>query len=248
MLDAGSPERPTTKASGRLSQVLMRLLMRRATIAAAEPLPGRFHLITLEGEGLRDIAWTPGQKVQVAMGSAFVARTYTPMTWNADAGRTCILGYAHGSGPGSDWIRTVRPGDECDLFSPRKSLDISLITAPLMVFGDETSLALAYALAQPDPDRAVTCHFEVADARATQEVLQQLGLVSAYLYPRAHDDRHLAELEAAISRQLAGDPVFVLTGRAAAVQRLHRHLRLAGVAAARIHTKAYWAPGKTGMD
>ncbi|PZU09882.1 MAG: siderophore-interacting protein [Sphingomonas sp.] len=228
--------------------MLVRMLMRRATIVAAEPLPGRFHLITLEGAALRDIAWTPGQKVQVAMGSAFVARTYTPMTWNAEAGRTCILGYAHGSGPGSDWIRNVRQGDECDLFGPRKSLDVSLITAPLVIFGDETSLGLAYALTQPDPDRPVSCHFEVADARATQEVLLQLGLVGACLYPRADDDRHLARSEAAISCHLAADTVFVLTGRAAAVQRLNRHLRRAGIPAARIYAKAYWAPGKSGMD
>lgn len=41
------------------------------------------------------------------MGSAFVARTYTPIDWDPVAGRTRIRGYAHGDGPGSAWVRRV---------------------------------------------------------------------------------------------------------------------------------------------
>jgi hypothetical protein len=52
----------------------------------------RFRLITLEGLALAGVTWTPGQKIQIAMGSAFVARTYTPIEWDAAAGRTRILG------------------------------------------------------------------------------------------------------------------------------------------------------------
>src|SRR4051812_5997288 len=109
MLAAGSPERPA-REPGRLSKVLMRLWMKPATVVANEQLADRFHLITLEGRALADVAWLPGQKVQIAMGSVFVARTYTPVEWNPSTGRTCILGYAHGDGPGSAWVRAVAPG------------------------------------------------------------------------------------------------------------------------------------------
>ncbi|UYY57002.1 siderophore-interacting protein [Sphingomonas sp. S2-65] len=126
---AGLQER-STREPGRLSKAMMRLWMKTATIVATERLADRFHLITLEGPALADVPWLPGQKVQIAMGSAFVTRTYTPVEWNPSTGRTCILGYAHGEGPGSAWLRTVAPGDECSIFGPRASLDLSRVRGP----------------------------------------------------------------------------------------------------------------------
>lgn len=40
----------------------------------------------------------------------------------------------------------------------------------------------------------------------------------------------------------------VLTGKASSIQRVSRALKAAGVASSRMRTKAYWAPGKTGLD
>src|ERR1043166_9073609 len=114
MVAAEVPEAAAAKTPGRLTKTLLRLLMRRATIIGAERLAEGFRLITLEGAALKGTAWMPGQKIQIAWGSAFVARTYSPIEWDAAAGRTRILGYAHGAGPGSAWVRAVKPGDECD--------------------------------------------------------------------------------------------------------------------------------------
>lgn len=44
-----SPERPPVRKLGRLSRVVMHLLMRRATITASEPLGDLYRLITLAG-------------------------------------------------------------------------------------------------------------------------------------------------------------------------------------------------------
>jgi hypothetical protein len=51
--------------------------------------------------------------------------------------------YAHGVGAGSGWVRDVKPGDECDVFGPRNSIDVRPASGPLAVFGDETSIDLA---------------------------------------------------------------------------------------------------------
>ena len=139
--------RPPPKTPGRLSQALTRLLMRRASVVAVEPLADRFRLITLRGPALAGVSWAPGQKIQIAMGSVFVARTYTPMEWDASEGLTRFLGYAHGDGPGSAWLQALEPGAECDIFGPRPSLAVAGLAGPLAVFGDETSMGLAHALA-----------------------------------------------------------------------------------------------------
>ncbi len=248
MLAPDSPERPApaTKAPGRIDQALRRLLMKPAAIVANEELSDRFRLITIEGPALAGVAWAPGQKLQVAMGSAFMTRTYTPIEWNAVAGRTCILGYAHGDGPGSAWVRDARPGDPCDLFGPRGSLDTSRLPGPIAVFGDETAIGLAYALSRNH--LFVSSHFEVEDADAACQVAEQLGLGRIALYPRRPGETHLAGMEATLPALIASGASFVLAGKAATVQRLRQGLRGLGVPGERVLTKAYWAPGKKGLD
>ncbi len=237
-----------TRPQGRLSKTLLRLLMRRAAIAEVEPLAKGFRLITLEGDALKGAAWAPGQKIQIAMGSAFVARTYTPIDWDAAAGRTRILGYAHSDGPGSAWVLGVEPGDECDLFGPRASLDITRASAPLAIFGDETSIGLAHALTFEDRSRALSCCFEMSDVESGRQIVTRLGLEGAALIAKRADDAHGEEMEAALSAPVAAGASFVLTGKAGTIQRLRQRLKQHDVRTARILTKAYWAPGKRGLD
>lgn len=243
-----APERPKARAPGRLSRALVRLFMRQAIVAACETIADRFRLITLEGAALAGVAWRPGQKIQVAMGSAFVARTYTPIDWDRDAGRTRILGYAHGEGPGSKWVRGLGTGDDCALFGPRPSLDVGAVAGSLVILGDETSIGLAHALRHQDQARAILCRFEVDDVEASRRVTAHLGLDDAVLFGRTEDDTHLEAMEATLPEIVAAGATFVLTGKASTIQRLRQGLMRRSVPAARIVAKAYWAQGKAGLD
>lgn len=236
------------KEPGRLSRAVARLWMKPATVIANERLADCFHLITLEGQALKDVTWRAGQKVQIAMGSAFVTRTYTPIEWNASAGRMCMLGYSHGDGPGSAWVRAASPGDACDIFGPRASLDVSGRSGALVIVGDETSIGLAYAVARQDATRLVTSCFEVEDAAAAQQVAASLDLKGVSLVARRADGAHIAALEALLPDGVAAGSSFVLTGKAATIQTLRQSLRQRSVPTTRLMTKAYWAPGKTGLD
>jgi NADPH-dependent ferric siderophore reductase len=247
MLPAGSPERPA-KEQGRLRRVLTRLLMKRATVTANEALTQDLRLVTLEGPALEGVAWQPGQKLQIAMGSAFVTRTYTPIAWNPSAGRVCFLGYAHGDGPGSRWLRSAASGEICDVFGPRTSLDMAHLSGPLLVMGDETSIGLAYAATHQDPARNVTTCLEVGDVHTVRQAMADLGLSHATLVVRRQDDEHIADMEAALAAAAAEGASFVLTGKAGTIQRLRQNLRKHAIPASRCITKAYWAPGKTGLD
>ena len=239
---------PARDAKGRLDTMLRRLLMRRATVSAREQIAERFHLVTLEGEALRGASWVPGQKVQIAMAEPFVTRTYTPIDWEASAGRTRVLCYAHGDGPGSAWARDARPGQECDVFGPRGSIDPGPTPRPLAIFGDETSIGLAHALVSRSPSPSATCHFEVDDADAVGQALTRLRLPDATLYVRRPGDAHVEGMVAAARSLAATGVAFVLTGKAGTVQRLRQGLRSAEVSAPIIDTKVYWAPGKVGLD
>lgn len=233
---------------GRFGRALIRMFMKHVRVIEVEAVAEGFRLIALESPAFKDCAWTPGQKVQIAMGSAFVARTFTPIEWNRAEGQTRILGYAHGGGPGSEWVRNVKRGDECDIFGPRASLAVPDAAGPLMVFGDETSIGLAHAIRRQHADRTLQCLLEVNAATDAREALARLDLDRAEVFERTHNDTYLLEIERRLPALADAGAAFVLTGKASSIQRLRQALKALGTPAARLATKAYWAPGKTGLD
>lgn len=239
---------PPPAPPGRVTRTLLRWLMRPARVAAVETLSPHFRLVDLEGEALRNVAWTAGQKVQVSMGSGLSARTYTPMSWDAESGRTRMLTFAHGDGPGSRWASGLREGDTCQFFGPRRSLDLSGLESPLVLFGDETSFGLAAALRECPPGAGAIHVFEASDVAESRPVLEAIGLGQATLIERIADDAHLAAAEAEVLRLAASGAHFVLTGKASSIQRVSRALKADRIVSSRVKTKAYWAPGKTGLD
>ena len=231
-----------------LALALRRLLMKHATVVANEQIGENYRRLTFEGQALTGVDWVPGQKLQIAMSEAFVAGTYTPVEWESKAGRAAIVGYAHGGGPGSAWLRDIKPGNECDILGPRASIDTRAISGRFAMFGDETSIGLAGAIVRQDRDRLCQCHFEVDDRTSAQDVLTGLGIAGAALFKRTASDHHLGEVEAALAALAKTPASFVLTGKAGTIQRFRQTLRRHSVPTRRLITKAYWAPGKVGLD
>lgn len=71
---------PTTtkKRSGLFESAMVKLFMRSAKVLDVEDIGDHFRLITLGGDPLRNVQWTPGDKIQLQFGG-WVQRTYTPM-------------------------------------------------------------------------------------------------------------------------------------------------------------------------
>lgn len=232
---------------GYVTRTLLRWFMRPARVAAVAVLSEHFRLIDLEGEGLKGLKWTVGQKLQISMGSGMTSRTYTPMSWDAEGGKTRLLAFAHGEGPGSRWVAGLREGDMCQVFGPRGSLDLSGLDAPLVLFGDETSFALAASL-RAIPRARASSVFEVTDIAESSVVLEAVGLGDAMLIARVADDAHLPGIATELSSRAASGASFVLTGKAQSIQHVSCVLKTAGAGSSRMKAKAYWAPGKTGLD
>lgn len=227
------------KRAGLFEATVQKLFTRSAHVLEIAEPGNSFRLITLGGEALRGVDWTPGDKIQVQLGG-WVQRTYTPIDWDGVQGRTRILVCLHAPGPGTAWARRLQTGDPCVVFGPRKSIQAGRST---IVVGDETSLGLAAALS----GQAL---LEVASVAATQPVLDHLGLHAVQLTARIDSDGHFAELETRIAALLMIDPAaeIVLTGRASTIQHMTRFLKQTGMGSGQRHSKAYWASGKTGLD
>jgi NADPH-dependent ferric siderophore reductase len=76
----------------------------------------------------------------------------------------------------------------------------------------------------------------------------RLHLDAAESFECMENDAHLEGIERRLSALAAAGATFVLTGKAPTIQRLRRVLKDSGVASPRVLAKAYWAPGKTGLD
>ena len=247
--------------AGSLAKVVRHLFMRTARVAEVQVLSPHFRLITLAGDALKGVNWVPGQKIQVAM-QGLATRTYTPMCWDAQEGVTRLVGYAHGNAPGARWLQTAMVGDACQFLGPRRSIELDRIPRPSLVFGDETSFALAYAMrysvvgasglrAVETP--GVSFLFEVNSLTESQAVFDAVGITDAAFIERKMDDAHWPAVEARAvdyfegrGRDIARH--YVLTGKSTSVQRVLRFLRAQSVRPNQLATKAYWAPGKVGLD
>jgi ferric-chelate reductase (NADPH) len=232
---------------GLVEGAVLKLLTRAATVVQSELIAERFRLLTLSGSALRGVDWQPGQKVQVQLGG-WVSRTYTPLSWDPVAGSTQLLAYAHGEGPGADWARSVRVGDGCVLFGPRGSLDLNLLRAPGLLVGDETSIGLAYALrSSKSGGHGIQLLLEVSEPARVREVLQRLHL-AAELVEKRPEDAHHAQLELALTRavQERSLETAVFSGKAGTLRALGKHARTLGLR--KFQSRAYWAPGKKGLD
>jgi NADPH-dependent ferric siderophore reductase len=197
--------------------------------------------IVIDGDALRDVSWTPGDKIQILL-STLDVRTYTPSAWDARTGIAEIIAFEHGDSPGAVWSRRVAVGDACRFIGPQRSVRRG--ARPGVLFGDETSFGLAKALAKVG--ESLTCIFEVGSSVEAHDALSALG-VSAMVVERTAGDAHLADVADAIHRALKPNAELIQTGRAQSIQALRPLLAGRGVRE-RGANKPYWAVGKVGLD
>lgn len=236
--------------AGLVESAMRKIFMRSATIVEVADVGDAFRLITVDGDALRDASWTPGDKIQVQLGG-WVQRTYTPIDWDSEEGLVRILVFLHANGPGTQWASSARAGDECIVFGPRKSIDLTRFGSALVVlFGDETSIGLALALRKFLQPESLYLFLEVSSLAESQAVIAHFGLEQATLREHAENDLQLLELQEKMLSVLQATPAShcVLTGKASSIQQIQKRLKKTHDKPKRFQTKAYWAAGKKGLD
>jgi NADPH-dependent ferric siderophore reductase len=229
---------------GLLLDSIGRFFLTEATVTSVEPLGERFLSVALSGTALRGADWTPGDKIQVLLPGRDV-RTFTPVRWDA-GGTTELLLYLHGGAtPATRWARAVAAGDAVRFIGPQRSVRVP-DGRPVVLYGDETSFGVACALAGSRPAGALGCVFEVSSRADVGPVLERLGFDAAAT-ERA-GSAHLGTIADRLRSELAARPgaALVMTGCASSIQAVRALLRAGGPRPEA--TKAYWAPGKAGLD
>lgn len=237
-----------------LGDLVGRLLFREAVVTGVRDVSPRFRRLTLAGKDLTGIACSPGDKVQLYLPSGDM-RTYTPFAYDGARGEYQLLVYLHapdGDTPGASWGRSVAAGARVRLFGPRGSLPLTSLTGPVILFGDETSFAVARTLGERASAGPASLVFEVTDAAESRRVLDDLGVGGCELVARREADGHLPAVSERLRAALAANPgaQLVLTGRAQSIQQVRAALKAqpAAPGGAGQKVKAYWSVGKRGLD
>jgi NADPH-dependent ferric siderophore reductase len=235
-----------TKVTGTLADLAGGVLLSHARVTEVRHHSPRFTTIELESEAFRSATWTPGGKLQIRPERGTLGmRTYTPTRWDRATGTTELIAYVHGDGPAARWFRQVRTGDPCEVFGPRRSLDLGDGSAGTVLVGDETGIGLACALRSRNPEARYV--FEASDPTELAGLLAGLDLADRATIV-ARDPEHTRLIAAA--REAATDTPYdlVLSGDAATVHAVRRDVRGWPRAPQRVRAKAYWAQGRTGLD
>ena len=219
---------------GKFARLLGGMLLKTARVASVEAVGRGFQRLLLHGDVPTPRA---GTKVQLLLPSDEM-RTYSPIA--APDGIT-LLGYKHAGGPGARWMCEVKAGDNVRFADPQRSLELP--AGPVILVGDETSVAVASAFEAERPGE-VHAVFQVDAIEDVHVAVGAMGLRRATVVPRGgtYDvvEAVLAARAAAPSASLAltGGSELVVAARAALRARsLHD-----------IKTKPYWVPGSAGLD
>jgi ferric-chelate reductase (NADPH) len=231
-----------TRLSERLADLAGNALP-RAHVTKVERLSPRFTRVTLAAGSFRKASWIPGARLQLRTQSGSLAfRTYTPIGWDNERGTTELLAFTHGDGPAARWFGQVQVGTTCHVFGPRRSIDLTGMTGPVVFVGDESSVALACALRTVADD--VSYLFESRDPAGLEQILAGLGLTERVTVIAKDADLLSLARGAAVDRPYT----VVVTGDAATVHAVRRDTRGWPRRPAQLTGKAYWAEGRTGLD
>ncbi len=237
--------------TARLADLVGDLVLTSAKVAAVEQIAPGFVRVQLDSPSFRGVEWLPGAKLQLRLQrGALSMRTYTPVTWDAERGVTDVVALTHDHGPGGRWFGRVAVGDSCEVFGPRRSLDLDDLPAGAVFVGDETSAGLAHAMHAIHP--AARYVFEADDVAVLTTVLATLGLPGDRCAIVDKDPGRVALLAHAAEAAEAApvDEPFdvIVSGDAATVHAVRRAARSWPRRPRKVRGKAYWAAGRSGLD
>lgn len=234
-----------------------------ATVSEIERLTPRMRRIRFSGPRLQGLTWTPGQHVRLQVESLResvlrlhpypVLRTYSIYNVDPGLGTLDIVMVDHDGDPkdatpARRWATAASTGDDAHITRPQGKF-VVCHDAPYHVFaGEETaSVAFAAMLRSMPPSAEVYGVIEAATATDHLPLAIPLTRVERGDAPAANS---AVLADAVRSLPLPDHPgIAYLAGEARTIQALRKILITErGWSRRQIYTKAFWTPGRIGME
>lgn len=238
-----------------LADALASKFLTPATVIAKAPLADKAYHLTLRGKKLQHLPYMPGQHLRLYIGQGEPTglkekvRTYSIWHYDPATGELELAICAHSQGPGSAWVRAVRPGQEVYLSSFQGKFTLDNSAESYLFIGDASALAHLYELRRHlAPGKTwqglVYANHEAelfADLDGEQPFeLQQL--------PANPIPQLRAWLEQVLSTLPANTIVYIGGDGRVCIELTNYFRKVRGWDNKRIKTKPFWLPGRIGLE
>ena len=231
-----------------LSPRMLRLVLEGDGLRAMptpEPASSVRLLVPSPGAHALELPQWNGNEFLLADGSRPALRTFTPLRFDADAGRLELEIVRHPGGVVSSWAETAQPGDPAAISGPGRGWALPADTTRLILLGDETALpAITQLWDLVDTDVAVSAHVEVVDRAAVQDIGTRVGATIEW-HVRAPDAAPGAQLVAVAAGLHDPGPTRHVwaAGEAASMQAIRTHcFDQLGLPRSQTTIRGYWKP------
>tara|TARA_B100000378_G_scaffold265065_1_gene249269 strand:- start:134 stop:844 length:711 start_codon:yes stop_codon:yes gene_type:complete len=174
-------------------------------------------------------------------------RNYTVAFHDNKKGIFDIIFHIHGNGVGSKYINALKPDDELFISPPRGKILYNPSVSQQFLFGDETSLGVAFALLPllKKNNHQFQFYFELDEAN--KNVPEFLGLENYMVFPKNNSFRNEKWISSLplFQTNVWKTANFALAGNVKSVQTFRKVLKnkLQG----NIYSQGYWLEGKKGL-
>jgi NADPH-dependent ferric siderophore reductase len=234
---------------------LAKRLLKAATVRAKRMIaPNTFHL-TLVGEQLKALAYTPGQHLRIFVGLdqqtelSDKVRTYSVWQYDSAEARIELAVCTHSTGIGARWVKSLLPGDTVYFSGPKGKFVVDHSADEYLLIGDSSALAHLYEIRR-HLGRDKLVQGIIYSAAKTDCFADLDGSMPFPYYPFAADP--VPELRALIRtyrQNSSGRGMVYIGGESRVCVALHGYFRKElGWPVARIRSKPFWHPGKKGLE
>lgn len=178
-----------------LSDTLVKLMGSRMPVLIVkevEDFNAHIRKITFEGD-LSTMDFLPGYAVMVRVSDTEM-RNYTVYSSDKKNGWFETIANIHGEAPGSNLMKTLKSGDEIRISCPRGNKYYDPNVKKQLVFGDETSLALAKSYFEVFKENKHDFQFYLELDEANMDIPEKLGLENVTIFPKNETFRNLESI------------------------------------------------------
>lgn len=240
---------------GIADSIARRFLKKAHVISKDEIADDVFHLI-IAGKALENLEYIPGQQVRIfigmdndRLGFREKIRTYSIWNYHRANGTMNLTICAHTDGPGSDWIRSVKAGEEIFLTAPQGKFLLHVHAPEYLFIGDVTTLAHFYAIRRNLPDNKIMRGIIYAEKKS-QLFTDLDGLLPFEFYELPQNP--VEQIKQLIALKPVGNPaeaIVYIGGDGRMCVALNTYFRkLKSWNTKNIKIKPFWMPGKQGLE
>lgn len=225
-------------------------------VGVSDPGPD-FRRLVFSAPGLDALHYTAGQDLMFRVprsDGAVTNRRYTIRSFDAGRGEVTVDISLHGAGPGTDWVRRAKVGDQIDAIGPRGKITPRLDADWHLFVADDTGMPGALAMIEALPTASTivaVLEVDTPDDEQQPDGAPKPGLAITWVHRSGESepgDPALLRRAVGALELPAGDGQAYVSAESKVVREIQGLLTDWGLRPDQVSGKAYWRRGLPNAD